>query len=145
MTSPSASPSSASNDKVFNPAPGKNKHIGHSFYFAYQGLKYVIKRERNFRLQVVMSIIAVSLGAWLNISPNEWLVILILIGFVLFAECLNSSVEYIVDLLVEKQYNTNAKIIKDVMAAGVLIAAVMATACGVVIFLPKLLSLFGMA
>jgi diacylglycerol kinase len=62
-------------------------------------------------------------------------------GMVWMAECLNTAVETIIDL-VSPQQHPLAKIGKDVAAAGVLLAAISAVGVGVTIFGPPLLQLF---
>jgi diacylglycerol kinase len=49
------------------------------------------------------------------------------------AEAFNTAIEVLTDL-VTPEYNNKAKIVKDVSAAGVLIAAITAVAIGVVVF-----------
>ena len=77
------------------------------------------------------------LSIFLKLSLNEWLFVVILVGFVLFAEAVNTSIEKVVDL-VSPDYHLFAKQAKDLGAAAVLIAAITAVVGGTLIFFPKI-------
>ncbi|HBK94801.1 MAG TPA: diacylglycerol kinase, partial [Porphyromonadaceae bacterium] len=63
------------------------------------------------------------------------------IGLVLALEAVNTSIETLADL-VSKERNATIKKVKDLAAAGVLLAAMAALAVGVLVFLPKIIELF---
>lgn len=112
-----------------------------SFGFAFSGFKTVFQNERNFRIHCGIAVLAIIFSAVLSISAAEWGVILGFIGLVLFAELTNSAVEYFVDLLTEGRYHPKAKVIKDSMAAAVLVCAITAAIAGCIIFVSKLVAL----
>ncbi len=112
-----------------------------SFKYAFQGLSQVFSNEVNFRIHMAAAILAVGLGVLLRISKTEWLVIIFCIGWVAAMEIMNTAVERLVDLVSPKHSN-KAKLIKDMAAAGVLVAAIVAALAGVMVFLPHFLSLF---
>jgi diacylglycerol kinase len=112
-----------------------------SFKYAFQGLRHVLKSEHNFRIHLMAAFVAIALGVFFRINRNEWLVITLCIGMVLSLELINSAVESLVDLI-SPQKSEKAGIIKDTLAAGVLIAAVCSLIAGVIIMLPYLLNLF---
>ena len=74
--------------------------------------------------------------AFEGISALEWCVCFILLGLILSLELVNTAVEAVVDLVTEEK-KPLAKIAKDTAAGAVLIAAIMAAAAGLVIFIPK--------
>ncbi len=76
-------------------------------------------------------------GLWLGLSITEWLWITAAAGIVLIVELLNTALEVLVDL-VSPAIHPKAKIIKDVAAGSVLMAAVTAVLIGLIIFLPKI-------
>ena len=81
---------------------------------------------------------AVSLlGLGLGISATDWALLLICFALVLVAEAINTAVECVVDI-VSPQRQPLARDAKDLAAGGVLIAAVVAAAVGVIVFLPYL-------
>jgi len=110
-----------------------------SFKYAFNGLKLFLLNDHNGRIHVVAAIIAIALSWWLGISRLEWVAILSVIAIVLAAEIINSSIEKLADV-VSPSYHPQIKIVKDLAAAAVLIAAFLALAVGAIVFLPPILS-----
>ena len=73
-------------------------------------------------------------------SSTEWIAIVFAIGSVLAAEAVNSSIEALADL-VSPEYNEAIKRTKDLAAGAVLILAISAAIVGLIIFIPKILTL----
>lgn len=88
-----------------------------------------------------VSLIAIIGGFYFKISNTEWLVSLILITGVFSLELFNTAMEKFLDLFYPEK-NEKVKNIKDLMAGGVAIVSIGAGIIGVIIFLPKILSLF---
>jgi diacylglycerol kinase len=82
----------------------------------------------------------IVLGLLLNLHATEWSLVLLAIGLVLMAEAMNSAIEKIVDRI-SPEKNDWAGRIKDLSAAGVLLAAFSAAMIGLIIFIPKLIAL----
>ena len=76
-------------------------------------------------------------GWYYQLNSSEWLWIIAASGMVLGAELFNTAIEVLVDL-VSPEIHPKAKIIKDVAAGAVLIAAFAAVLIGLIIFLPKI-------
>ncbi len=112
-----------------------------SFSYAVTGWKEVFSREQNFKVHTLLGILALLMGWWLNISPTEWCVILVVIALVLAAELCNTALENLCDLIKPEQ-NETVRIVKDMSAGMVLCCATGALLVGIVIFLPKLVALF---
>jgi len=121
-------------------APGLAKRLM-SFRHAFRGLGLLIRNEANMRIHLVVTVAVIAAGIFLHISFAKWLIIILTIGFVLVAESLNSAVEKLCDI-VSPEVDTRIKNIKDMLAAGVLISAMVAVIIGLVIFLPHILDLF---
>ncbi|MEA1886617.1 MAG: diacylglycerol kinase family protein [Bacteroidota bacterium] len=111
-----------------------------SFRYAFKGLAQLVKKEHNFRIHLVITLLVVAAGILLNISAAEWLIITITIGIVLVAEGFNSAVERLCDIVSPRE-DKRIKTIKDILAAVVLISAIVAVIIGLVIFLPYFLAL----
>lgn len=109
-----------------------------SFRYAFAGLAYCFRTQRNFRIHIGIGLIAGLVGMLLGLSWVEWAVVVILVVVVLAAEMVNTMVEALVDL-VTGEYHPLAKVAKDVAAGVVLLSAIGAAVVGVLIFLPKLL------
>lgn len=107
---------------------------------AGQGLVLFIKEGIHARLMLVCWLL-VAVAAWLlQISTTEWITIILSGGLVLSLEAINSALEYAVDLA-SPQYHALAKKAKDVAAGAVLLASFCAACVGLLIFVPKILSL----
>ncbi len=110
-----------------------------SFVYAFEGLKTLLRNEHNSRIHFFAAVIAIVLGFILKISTTEWCIILFAIGFVIFAEIINTAIETLTDMI-SPEYHKKAKEVKDLAAAGVLIAAIIALAIGVIIFAEKIIN-----
>jgi len=86
----------------------------------FSGLRYAVLYDWSVTYKLVLSgvvlILAFAARAWV-----DFLLILVVTGFVLVAEILNSAIEALCDF-VETRHNEKIKIIKDIAAAGVGIA-----------------------
>lgn len=109
------------------------------FYYAWKGLEYTFRTQLNFRVQLLAALLVSALSYCLNISTTEWLWILSAFGLVLLAELANTAIETFVDLI-SPDFNAKAGIVKDISAAFVLIACVVALFIGILILLPKLIN-----
>ncbi|KQM76866.1 diacylglycerol kinase [Pedobacter sp. Leaf216] len=108
-----------------------------SFKYAFNGLRLFFVNEHNGRIHLVSAIVAVALSFYLKISGLEWIAILSVIVAVFMAEIINTSIEKLADV-VSPDYHPKIKLVKDLAAAAVLVAAFLAVAVGCIIFVPKL-------
>lgn len=108
-----------------------------SFRYAFEGLVSAFKEEPNLKFHFLAGLLVIILGFLLQISPSDWVVILMLIGFVIAVELTNTAIESVVDGLIQEQH-PDAKMAKDISAGAVLVAAATATAVGFLIFWPYL-------
>jgi len=107
-----------------------------SFKYAFNGLRLMLKEEHNFRIHLFAAIIAILCGWFFKISYYEWLIVLLLIGWVLCLEVLNTCIEQIMNFI-STEKSSSIKKIKDLAAAAVLISAITALVVGLFIFIPK--------
>ena len=109
-----------------------------SFYYAGIGLKQFFRQEHNARIHLAAAII-VGLLAWrLKVSEGEAIALTIVIGLVWVTEILNTCIEKTMDMITRERH-PQVKIIKDLAAGAVLIAAITAIIVGAFIFIPKFL------
>jgi diacylglycerol kinase len=111
-----------------------------SFLNAFSGIGFMLKAEHNFRIHILVFFLAVIAGLLLRITPLKWIMVLVVSGMVLSAECFNSAIEYLSDE-VSPEFNDRIKKVKDIAAAGVLITAIIAVATGLIIFVPRILQI----
>lgn len=111
-----------------------------SFVFAFQGILYVLRTQRNMRVHLVAGILVLLVATLFQVSVSEWASLLTVMALVYALEMLNTVAEAIVDM-VTQEYHPLAKVAKDVAAGAVLVAAIFAVGVAVVIFLPRVLHL----
>ena len=117
------------------------KKFINSFSYPIKGLKYAYRNEQNLAVDVGMAILVLIAGFIFKLNATEWVVVVFTIGAVLSLELINSSIEAAVDLVTE-EYHPLAKVAKDTSAAAVFVIAIVAVIVGLIIFLPKVISLF---
>ena len=108
---------------------------------ALRGLRILLKTTHNFWGHLFFAILAVYLGFTLHISEAEWAILALAIGLVLVTETLNTSFEIDINLT-SPEYHPYARDTKDVAAGAVLISIIVACIVGLIIFLPKILTLY---
>lgn len=120
-----------------------DKHCGKRFPFAHAlscakaGMVYAFRFQRNMRIHAGFGVLAVILGFVLGVDAASWTAIVLCIGIVFAAECLNTAIESIVDL-VSPDYEELARRAKDCAAAAVLVCAIASLIVAAVVFLPRL-------
>lgn len=113
-----------------------------SFIHAWRGIQHVFKHEKHFRIDVVVGVLVLFLGWYLEVSSTEFVILVAMVSMVLVLEMINSAVEYMIDL-VKPRLSAQVKIIKDVSAGLVLIGAIGAAIIGILILGPELIALIG--
>jgi len=113
-----------------------------SFKYAFSGISYVLKTSRNFKIQLIFAVTSLMIGFLLQISQINYVILIATIMSVLILEIINTSIESIVDLVVEKEFSSLAKISKDTSAGAVLLASINSVIIAVYIFVPKIKLLF---
>jgi len=111
-----------------------------SFAYAFAGLGYLLRTQRNFRIEVAVGLLAVVAGVWSSLDRIEWLVLVLTIAIVLILEAMNTAIEAEVTLA-SPSIDPRARAAKDVSAAAVLVAAVAAVVVGALLFGPRLIAL----
>ena len=114
------------------------KRLKKSFGYAFKGIDDVISNEPNMKIHVSVAILVVIMAFLLKISMIEWIILVLLIGLVLAAEVINTTIENLVDMYT-KDYNEKAKVVKDTAAGTVLILAITAAIIGLMILVPKII------
>lgn len=114
------------------------RRVVKSFHFAVEGLVYLLRTQPNFVVHCSAALFVTTLAVVLGTTPLETAMLLLTIALVLVCEAFNTALEALVDLA-SPHYHPLAKIAKDVAAAGVLLAALVAAAVGLVLLGPRLL------
>ena len=103
--------------------------------YAAQGLKYAWRCEPNFRLEVLLASIALTVTLLLGADLVPVLLCCIL---VLSLELVNTALEALVDL-VSPTFHPLARVVKDVAAGAVLMASLMSVVVGAAVWWRALL------
>ncbi|SJZ79112.1 diacylglycerol kinase family protein [Sediminibacterium ginsengisoli] len=111
-----------------------------AFRYAFQGLSAFIRTDRNGRIHIGAALLAVAGGFFFSISAVEWCLVLFCCGLVCCTEMLNHALEKLCDA-VHPEKHPLIKQAKDVAAAAVLFASLISAITGLIIFLPKFISL----
>ena len=118
----------------------KAKNFTSSLKFALNGLKNILKNERNVKIHLVIAIMALILSFILKISRLELLIVLLTIFLVIFSEIVNTIIEQVLNIY-DSKYNEDIKYVKDISAGLVLFSAILSVIIGASIFIPKLIEI----
>ncbi len=102
---------------------------------ALQGIRDVAHDEQSFRLQLVISLLAIGLAFLLPFEVWERVLVILLCTAVLVLEMLNSIMERFADA-VQPRLGSMVREVKDMMAGAVLLTACTAGVIGAMIFWP---------
>jgi diacylglycerol kinase len=117
------------------------KKLAKSFRCAFRGLKYMLKNEQNFQVEILIALFVVFLMFFFPTRTLERIALFLVIFAVLVVELVNSMFERVVDIL-KPRIHPYAQLIKDITAAAVLLASVGAVIVGIIIFWPYFRDLF---
>jgi diacylglycerol kinase (ATP) len=109
-----------------------------SFVYAGKGIRTLIGGERNARIHCVAVAGVTAAGLYFNITPTEWIAVVLCCGTTLAAEAMNTAIERLVDMVCP-QRKPLAGEVKDLAAAAVLICAVASAIVGAIVFIPYFL------
>lgn len=118
------------------------KRFKRSLGHAFDGIKYAVAHEKNFRIELVIGLMVLFLILVFKIKNWEAIILILMIMWVFVAELTNTVMERIVDIL-KPRIHPYARLIKDLMAAVVLISAVVSIIVGIIIFYPYFRDLIG--
>lgn len=126
-------------------APGRAAFL-RSFVYAWSGIVYTVRTQRNMRVHIALAVLAIALGIWLRIAPVEFAMIFVAITGVVVSEMINTVAEACVDLATQ-EFHPLARVAKDVAAGAVLLSAMLAVVIACFVYIPHLwplvLRLFG--
>lgn len=108
-----------------------------SFKNAFAGLGWALRTQPNFRVHLVLAVIALGLSWYFRITRTEWAIIIFTIVLGLTAEFINTAIESMTDLITH-EWRADAKVAKDVAAGMMLTVAVGAVIVACFVFAPYL-------
>jgi len=119
------------------PALPRQGSLRWSFTWAFEGIVYVLRTQRNMQLHVAAAFVALVMGLVVDLPRIEMLAVIVSVSLVLIAEMFNTAIEAAIDAVIT-DYHPLVKIAKDVAAGAVLVAAVNAVAVAYLVFYDEL-------
>ncbi len=119
-----------------------HKYQAESFFksqgHARNGIKLILKNERNFRIDLIFAFFVILAGLILRVSHFDWIALSLVISMVFISETINSAIEALCDT-VSLEYKVNIKYAKDVSAGAVLVSSGVSVITGLIVFLPYII------
>lgn len=115
-------------------SPNRIKSLG----YAIAGCLYMLRRQKNVRIQAIASIAVLLLALWLGVSALEWSLLILTVAMVWITEFINAAIEAAVNLSTP-DLHPMAKVAKDVAAAAVLLGVLASVIVGCLILGPPLI------
>lgn len=109
-----------------------------SFCYAWAGIIIFFRTEHNAQIHLAATINVICLSVYFKISTTEALFIIFSVALVWITELVNTAIEKSMDMITLEKH-PQIKLIKDLSAGAVLIAAIAAFITGCLIFIPKFL------
>lgn len=104
-----------------------------SLFFAIKGFIYLLKKERNFQIEIGALLINLFLIIYLKLDKIDVVLILGVCFLVLIAEASNTALEKICDFL-HPEFDERIGIIKDIAAAAVWLSALLSLVIGAIVY-----------
>jgi len=114
------------------------KKLFKSFKYAFRGFWFVFKSEQNIRIQLIASVVVIIFMIYFQVTLGQAIILFMAMTLVLVLELINTIFEKMVDML-RPRIHYYAEVIKDIMAATVLISSIGSIIIGILIFAPYIL------
>lgn len=118
----------------------KPQPLLNAFVHAFDGMFHFFKTDRNGKIHFVIAILISITGWYCHVSVTEWCILLLCMAIVISFEMINHALEKLSDAVHPEQHSL-IKFAKDVAAAAVLWSTIISIIIGILILLPKLISL----
>lgn len=119
----------------------QNQNWFRKFFNAFRGVLVVARSQKSFWVHSLVAILVLIIAIVLRVSWVEGVILGACVAMVLTAEMLNSSIEF----LSRKVSRDESPLIRDSLdaaAGAVLIASLGAAIIGLLVFVPRFMSLF---
>ena len=107
-----------------------------SFAHAFRGIRQFIWHEHNARIHLIATIAVIIAAIAVKVTTGEAATLAIVTGLVWITEIINTCIERLANHIT-KERHPEIKIVKDLAAGAVLVAAIIAVIVGSFIFIPK--------
>ena len=96
----------------------------------------MLQHEPNMRFHLVAAVGVVIAAAAFRLPIEQWTALVFAITLVLLGEILNTAIEAVLDI-VQPGHHELVKVVKDVAAGAVLVAATGAVVIALIVFVPR--------
>jgi len=110
---------------------------GRSLCHALAGLLRFFRSEHNAWLHLAATIVVLVLAMICRLNSTEMVLLVFAVGFVWTAELFNTCIEKTMDFI-SMEKHPQIKLIKDMAAGAVLVAAITSLIIGLILFIPKI-------
>jgi diacylglycerol kinase (ATP) len=121
------------------PAPFSIRDRLKSFQYAWQGIISFLRGDHNAWVHAIATVMVIILACVVPLTKTELLALVFAVGFVWVAEMFNTCIERTMDFI-STERRPEIRIIKDIAAGAVLVAAITAAVIGGIVFIPKLIN-----
>lgn len=115
--------------------------LGKSLHYASKGIHHSLMTQQNMLIHLAAGGGAFVLGVLLHFSYEKLAILVLTIALVIILEMVNTVAETLVDL-VSPEFSELGRIVKDIAAGAVLLAAIFSIIIGVLLFVPPLVDLY---
>jgi diacylglycerol kinase (ATP) len=137
LRSPEDTKRAARRAAPFSAARREASGLVNSFNYAFEGIIYVVRTQRNMRIHFLVALAVLPLGVLLGVSRIEMLALILAVAFVILMEMANTALEMTIDVATPA-FDPRARAAKDIAAGMVLVSAVTALFVGYLVFAPRL-------
>src|SRR5215203_3567995 len=104
-----------------------------SFQYAIDGMREFFRTEHNAWLHLLAAAAVFIMSLVVGVTRTEGIILIIVVALVWITEMLNTCIEKAMDMISE-EYHPRIKLIKDISAGAVLVAAIAALVTGFIVF-----------
>ena len=112
----------------------KSNSIKESIANAIHGLMLAISSQRNFLIEVIISVVVIIAALLLRFTATDICILLIMIAIVIVCELINSVIEFTLDATYKNNYSRLVEMAKDMSAGMVLLVACISVLVGMILF-----------
>jgi diacylglycerol kinase len=116
--------------------------FANKFRHAFRGAKRGIRGQSSFFIHIFCAMVVVAGAVALDVSLVEWCLFAVCITMVLAAEMFNTALERLAKAI-SREHHPDIGTALDISSAAVLLTAIGAAVVGVILFLNRILLLFG--
>lgn len=126
------------------PPEGESTHgyWVNKFRLAFRGVKIGVRGQGSFFVHFFAAAAVVTAGVVMQVSREQWCLLVLCIAAVMSAEMFNSALEAFARAVTDV-HNSHVADALDIGSAAVLLVSVGASVVGVTVFLPRMVEMIG--